>query len=625
MIVYRCSRPPWFISVPFKIRRWHFRCVALTVGVKTSALSRGSLPCHKMRLPPGRCPRASIRSCLGLAGVRCYQRDLITWRGVSPTRQGLHQGLDRADYQRTRADRESGVVDGRLDSGTTVTDVTARPLLWLQGRAFALAMCAIFGLAVAARLVPVLQGGGIGGLGNYDDGVNFSAAIGLIHGLLPYRDFLLLHPPGIAVLLSPFAMLGSVLGDATVMKVARLAWMALGGANAVLAGVVLRPLGRVAAVLGALFYSLFFPAIYSEHTLLLEAPATTALLGSLALLRSLDRYASLSMRTVLLAGALAGVSPAIKIWGVVPVLLVVGWLAIARGWRLGGYYLAGVMLSCAAVCMPFFLAAPSSMWRMVVRDQLGRRPGRWNPVERINQMTGLSLHGNTREFTIATAVALLLVAAAVLACFLRRGLRLPVVLVSGTALVLMTTPYWFFHYTAFIAAPAALLVGGALAVVLQWLRERGGHRAVIVAGAAGTVALLAVSYPLTETKLGGLPFPGKSLEAAVAGHPGCITTDWPTALIQMNVLSRNIERGCRFEVDLGGWSNDLGPRALRRTPRSQNEVWQQFALDYFRSGDVALVIKFERYGGFSHASKRAYRAWPEISRVGDFVLRDPQS
>ena len=43
------------------------------------------------------------------------------------------------------------------------------------------------------------------GLGNYDDGVYYSAATALVHGQLPYRDFLLLQPPGIAVLLAPFA------------------------------------------------------------------------------------------------------------------------------------------------------------------------------------------------------------------------------------------------------------------------------------------------------------------------------------------------------------------------------------------------------------------------------------
>jgi alpha-1,2-mannosyltransferase len=498
-------------------------------------------------------------------------------------------------------------------------------LLLLPQRGFAFAMVAIFALAVAARLVPVLHGGGLGGLGNYDDGVHFSAATGLVHGLFPYRDFLLLHPPGIVVLLSPFAMVGSVLGDATGMKMARVAWMTLGGANAILTGVVLRPLGRAAALLGALFYALFFPAIYSEHTLLLEAPATTALLGSLVLLRALDRDASVSMGTVLIAGAVAGVSPAIKIWGVVPVLLVVGWLAFARGWRPAGRYLVGAVLSCAAICLPFFLAAPAPMWRMVVRDQLGRRPRPWEPLERINQLAGLSLHGHVREITVATVVALLVVTAAVLACSLRRGLRLPVVLVSGTTILLMTTPTWFLHYTGLIAAPAALLLGSAAAAVFDRLRGWGGQQAVVVATAAASVALLMASYPLTDARLGGRRFPGRSLEAAVASQSGCVTTDLPTTLIQMNALSRNIERGCRFEVDLGGWSNDLGSRAVRRTPRPQNALWQQFALDYLRSGDAALIVRFERQAGFSAASTKTCRGWPKIHRVGDYVLREPQS
>jgi hypothetical protein len=38
---------------------------------------------------------------------------------------------------------------------------------------------------------------GLTGFTNYDDGVNFGGALGLVHGELPYRDFLWLHPPGI--------------------------------------------------------------------------------------------------------------------------------------------------------------------------------------------------------------------------------------------------------------------------------------------------------------------------------------------------------------------------------------------------------------------------------------------
>jgi hypothetical protein len=57
----------------------------------------------------------------------------------------------------------------------------------------------------------------------------------------------------------------------------------------------------------------------------------------------------------------------------------------------------------------------------------------------------------------------------------------------------------------------------------------------------------------------------------------------------------------------------------------RNTVWQQFALDYLRSGDAALVVRFERQAGFSAASTKTCRGWPKIDRVGDYVLREPQS
>ena len=54
-------------------------------------------------------------------------------------------------------------------------------------------------VALAVRRVPVLRGGGLFGTMAYDDGVYFGSAIALLDGRVPYRDFLLLHPPGILV------------------------------------------------------------------------------------------------------------------------------------------------------------------------------------------------------------------------------------------------------------------------------------------------------------------------------------------------------------------------------------------------------------------------------------------
>ena len=79
------------------------------------------------------------------------------------------------------------------------------------------------------RLVPVLRGGGLFGFGNYDDGVYYASATGLIHGLLPYRDFVLLHPPAMTALLAPFAAVAQLTSDSYGFAAARVAWMLLGG------------------------------------------------------------------------------------------------------------------------------------------------------------------------------------------------------------------------------------------------------------------------------------------------------------------------------------------------------------------------------------------------------------
>jgi alpha-1,2-mannosyltransferase len=89
----------------------------------------------------------------------------------------------------------------------------------LPGVALALLIGAV---AYVARLVRVARGAGLCGMNSYDGAVYYAAAAGLAHGLLPYRDFLLLHPPGIVVALVPFAALGRVIGDPYGMEAALL-------------------------------------------------------------------------------------------------------------------------------------------------------------------------------------------------------------------------------------------------------------------------------------------------------------------------------------------------------------------------------------------------------------------
>ena len=134
-------------------------------------------------------------------------------------------------------------------------------------------------LAFVARLLPTLHGGGLRGIDDYDEGVYFSAAQALIAGRFPYRDFVLLHPPGIVLVLTPFAALARVVSDHRAFELARLAFMALGSINAVLTAAIARRArsgGVVAAAVAGVLYAVWPPAIDAESTTLLTPRAPSA-------------------------------------------------------------------------------------------------------------------------------------------------------------------------------------------------------------------------------------------------------------------------------------------------------------------------------------------------------------
>src|SRR5690348_14341143 len=60
------------------------------------------------------------------------------------------------------------------------------------------------------------------GVMEYDDGVYYAASRALLHGLVPYRDFTIVHPPLTTLLLSPAAAIGAVAGDPAGTAVARI-------------------------------------------------------------------------------------------------------------------------------------------------------------------------------------------------------------------------------------------------------------------------------------------------------------------------------------------------------------------------------------------------------------------
>ena len=154
--------------------------------------------------------------------------------------------------------------------------------------------------------------------------------------------------------------------------------------------------------------------------------------------------------------------------------------------------------------------------------------------------------------------------------------RLAAVLLGVGLILLFASPSWSTDYASLLAAPLAILLGAAVGLLLgrsrPWLRLAGG--VVVVGALAGYTAL---SAPTTTF---GPGFPGRSLGRLLADTPGCVTTDDPTALVEADLLQRNLARGCALMADLGGYSYYLQPGASLQVGRARNEQWQRFTLDY---------------------------------------------
>lgn len=477
-------------------------------------------------------------------------------------------------------------------------------------------------VGVLAPALADLRSGGLTGVGMYDDAVYFSAASGLVHGRLPYRDFLLLHPPGIVLALSPFAALGMVTTDTTGFLLARLTWLLLGGISAALVVAIIWPLGRRAALVGGVFAGTFYPAVYVSHTLLIEQLQSTLLLLTILIISRRPGRPDGSGWTRpmpwLAVGLLAGLLPTLKIWGVVPLVLIGVWVAIRAGLVRLLLVAGGALASGLAVYLPFFLQAPAAMWRYVVLDQTGRTPFSTSLVLRLGDIEGL---GVLRTAPYSRPVVLLVGAAWAIALGL--ACRLPVgrVFAIGHAsltLFLLMTPSWLPYYPGLVAPTAGLVVGATTASVAT-LSRPAWRRAGVCAAGFTVIAVVVGQIPAHF----GSAFPTAQL-AAVRSAPGCVTADDPTTLIRLNLLDRNLDRGCPLVADLGGYTYDLLVNGQQRF-RLNNPRWQAVGLAYLGSGSEAVLSRYVRkdFHSFTKKSLAVIDRWPVRTVARRWTVRVP--
>jgi alpha-1,2-mannosyltransferase len=467
--------------------------------------------------------------------------------------------------------------------------------------------------AFLVRLIPVLRGGGIFGQDTYDPSVYYAAAVGLFSGRMPYRDFLLLHPPGILLALQPFAAFGAVAGDPLAMATARVAFMLMGAGSTFLIYRILLPQHRFGALIGAGAYAVWYPAIFAERSVRLEALASFLVLVGIVLIQ---RYLSRpSWVLMVAAGALFGLGASVKIWGIVPVAVLLAWLVWRQGWRAAALALLGALGAVAVVVVPFALAGPE-MWTMTVQDQWGRARSAEALVTRLVDILGFRFLPRPIGLGWMLVLAPTTMTATWLSWRSRIG-ELFVLLTLATAAVLVAAPVLFTHYPAFVAAPLCLVYGTAVGELADGASWHSVGRVMLAIMMAGVIVQ---GGAMLSREVGGRPI-GHHLAALLANRPGCVTTDNPTTLIFSNTLRRNLAAGCPLVVDLSGYIYDLD-RTGGPAHRASNPAFQRFALDYLGSGTTTALIRLGPED-LSPDSIKAIDSWPVVGKYGPLVVRQP--
>ena len=433
----------------------------------------------------------------------------------------------------------------------------ARPL-WLG------AVGVITALGLALRLYQLTRPGLLFGVPQYDDAVYLGSAVRLIDGSIPYRDFVFVQPPGISLLLAPVAALSRLTGTDVGLAAARVMTACAGAASVALCGLLVRWAGLVAVILACGIVAIHPDAAQAAQSIFLEPWLVLfTLLGAVA---AFD-HGSLTTSKARLgwAGVAFGVGCAIKIWAVLPALVMISLLAAIRGRHAAARFLAGLAAAVAVTIGPFLVIAPRAFVEDVVVAQLTRVDrSRTILAHRLNSLLGLTDLSLSNHTIIVASVGLLTAVAglSVIQWWPRdhRPLTLEWFALScgaATLAMFLWPADYYTHYAAFFVpffALAGSLCAGRLAArvgsLLQtrqpasWLTSALGP--LLVLGLTVGVLAGASVARQHESDLRGVSPPLTQAHQIASG--ACVLTHYPAYTIATNHFVSSAP-GCSAMVD----------------------------------------------------------------------------
>lgn len=481
-------------------------------------------------------------------------------------------------------------------------------------------------VAAGLRVAPWFKPHVFTGVMEYDDGVYYAASRALLHGLIPYRDFTIVHPPLTTVLLLPAAAIAAVVGDPAGMAVARVevllaecvnVWLVYRLTHAAVrdvSGDVRRPAPYVAAGL----YAVAPGAVTAGHTALLE-PLTTllALLAMIWLMREPLTTTGAVVGGACLAGALG-----VKLFAGVYVLVAASWLFVRARHRLRAASL-GFVGACAVVFGPVLaFAGPTVVWRDVVATQLMRpADGGVSTLSRVRSLFGVGVIPTAVGVGLVVICLLVFIAVAVEA-----RPRLAAQLWAWVAIAVLSaasfagSPSYFDHYAGFFAAPFAISVGIALATATVFKQAIRSPVATAVVALVVVASVGAVGDDSRWQRSPDLPAAAREIP-----HDACVYSDAVSLLIAADRF-RVGDRRCPGWLDGRGqnlvWSvghrhgDDFYPRGFLLDRRWQEQTLRQIeAASYLLTRtDPRQTPEWSQAIG-TYVASHFRQAWSDSGRI----------
>jgi hypothetical protein len=478
-------------------------------------------------------------------------------------------------------------------------------------------------VALVAAAVPLLLPNGSFGAYGFNGAVYLGSSVHLVHGILPYRDYVFLQPPGISLLLSPLGALSLLTGTHAIWGLARLLMILVVATDCVLVALLLRRFGAAATLLGGLYLATCSVSGSVSTQVKLEPFLVAFVLGGALLLFREDHVATGWI--AVFAGLLLGLAGLIKLWAAVPALVILAIILWRRRAAALGF-VSGLLAGFVLPLLPFALLAPRAFLHEVLVTQQQRRAspaGASGVGHRLATLGYDALRALSPSLAVGAALGALLLLL-LFASSLRRRRELSDLecFAAGSTLLsvgaLLLAAESFTYYAWFPAAFLALWLGSATGEELARRRRLAQHslpqRTPPAAGRAiGVLALcalgllfLGVQVRTTRAALATTRPPGPSsvISSRVPAGACVVTNDAYTTLMADRLSSSR--PGCRVVLDAEGLWLSLAPKS---PPAASSSAPPAVVAAWRAALGTADYVVVNRYGDAYLPWTTELRAW----------------